>query len=56
MNLYRGILMLIAGVFVIWRGWVAPGHLNPWLFYVAGIAAIGLGIFHLVRKPPKPRV
>jgi hypothetical protein len=56
MNLYRGILMLAAGVFVIWRGLVAHGRLSPWLFYGAGAAAIGLGIFHLVSKPPKPRV
>ncbi len=56
MSLLRGILMLAAGVFVIWRGWVGHAHTNAWPFYAIGALAIALGLFRLFRKPPKPLV
>jgi len=56
MNLFRGILLIAAGVFVIYRGWIIHTHQTVWPFYGLGIIAIGLGIWRLFRKPPKPLV
>jgi hypothetical protein len=62
MNLYRGIFLLAAGVFVIWRGWVIQthpthtAHWPVWVFYGIGALAIGLGVWRLMKKPPKPLV
>ena len=56
MNLFRGILLIAAGAFVIWRGWVVHTHMNAVPFYILGVLAIALGIWRLMRKPPKPLV
>jgi TRAP-type C4-dicarboxylate transport system permease small subunit len=63
MNLFRGILMLAAGAFVIYQGWriqthqvAAAGHWPVGVFYVLGALAIGLGVWRLLKKPPKPLV
>jgi uncharacterized membrane protein HdeD (DUF308 family) len=56
MNLFRGIFLIAAGAFVIWRGWLMHTRMNVWLFYVLGVLAIALGVWRLLRKPPKPLV
>jgi hypothetical protein len=62
MNLFRGILMIAAGAFLIYRGWYIqahPMHTAPWpvwVFYAVGALAIVLGVWRLMRKPPKPLV
>jgi hypothetical protein len=56
MNLFRGIFLIAAGVFVIYRGWVLHVRMNPWMFYALGVLAIGLGVWRLLKKPPKPLV
>ena len=56
MNLFRGIFLIAAGVFVIYRGWVLHTHMNVWPFYILGALALGLGIWRLMKKPPKPLV
>jgi uncharacterized membrane protein HdeD (DUF308 family) len=54
MNLTRGILLIAAGSFLIYRGWMVHTHQAPWLFYSVGVLAIVLGVWRLMRKPPKP--
>ncbi len=62
MNLVRGILLIAAGAFLIFRGWqiqahpAAPSHWPVWVFYAVGALALVLGIWRLTRKPPKPLV
>jgi hypothetical protein len=62
MNLFRGILYIAAGVFAIYEGWVVqthPTHASHWpfwVFYAIGVLAIGLGVWRLMQKPPKPLV
>jgi hypothetical protein len=62
MNLMRGLLLIAAGAFVIWRGWVvqthpaSAAHWPVWVFYAIGALAIALGVWRLLRKPPKPLV
>ncbi len=62
MTVFRGILMLAAGVFVIVQGWrmqthqIPSGHWPVSVFYVMGVLAIGLGVWRLTKKPPKPLV
>ncbi|MGH9599521.1 MAG: hypothetical protein ACRD27_06630 [Terracidiphilus sp.] len=51
----RGIVMLLAAAVALWRGWQI--HRGPYALLAYGLAALalGLGIWHLTRKPPKPR-
>ena len=56
MNLLRGIFLIAAGVFVLYRGWMIHTHQNAILFYALGFLAIVLGIWRLLRKPPRPLV
>jgi uncharacterized membrane protein HdeD (DUF308 family) len=56
MNLIRGILLIAAGVFVIYVGWSHHTTRNPVYFYILGVLAIALGVWRLLRKPPKPLV
>jgi hypothetical protein len=53
MEKVRGILMLAAGAFALLRGFVTYGRPNAWLAIVLGLAAIGLGVFRLMRKTPQ---
>lgn len=56
MERVRGIVMVAAGVFVIWRGWVVHAVRNAWPFFGLGLLAIALGIWHLTRRPEKRRL
>ena len=56
MNLARGILLIAVGIFVIYRGWMIHAHQAVWPFYGMGALAIALGLWRLLRKPPKPLV
>ena len=56
MNLFRGILLIAAGIFVIYRGWAIHTHQAAWPFYGLGVIAVILGLWRLMRKPPKPLV
>jgi hypothetical protein len=56
MNHLRGVLMLVAAGIAFWRGWkIHTGHVAL-LGYSLGTLALGLAIWHLTRKPDKPRV
>ncbi len=52
MNHVRGVLMLIAGCFALWRGWKI--HTGPYALaaFALGLAALALGVWHLTRKQP----
>jgi hypothetical protein len=62
MNLFRGIIMLALGAFVIFKGWQIQTHPSPavhfpvWAFYAVGAIAIAMGVWRLLKKPPKPQV
>jgi hypothetical protein len=52
----RGIVMLLAAAAALWRGWEI--HRGPYalMAYGLGALALGLGVWHLARKPPASRV
>jgi len=53
MDKVRGILMVAVGAFALYRGLVMHGRPGTWLAVGLGVAAIALGIFRLIRKPPR---
>jgi hypothetical protein len=56
MNQFRGVLMLLAAGVAFWRGWqIHVGH-NALLAYGLSAVALGLAVWHMTRKPDKPRV
>jgi hypothetical protein len=56
MNQFRGVLMLLAAGVAFWRGWkIHTGH-TALLAYGLGALALGLALWHLTRKPDRPRV
>jgi hypothetical protein len=50
MNQMRGILLLLAGCFALYRCWVI--HHGPWAWGALGlgVAAIALGLWRLSRR------
>jgi hypothetical protein len=55
MNQFRGVLMLLAAGVAFWRGWkIHTGH-TALLAYGLGALAVGLAIWHITRKPDRPR-
>ncbi len=55
-NPLRGVVMLLAAAVALWRGWQI--HHGPYALLAYGLAvlALALGIWHMTRKPPTPRV
>jgi drug/metabolite transporter superfamily protein YnfA len=53
MNHVRGVLMLIAGCFALWRGWKIHTGSYALTAYALGVVALGLGVWHLTRKQPQ---
>ena len=56
MEKVRGILMLAVGAFVLYRGFVMRGTHNAGWAIGLGVAAIALGIWRLLRRPPQRRI
>jgi hypothetical protein len=56
MDRIRGILMLLAGAFALYRGFTVRTRHTELLAFALGLAAVALGVWHLTRKPPPPRV
>ncbi len=55
-NHFRGVLMLVAAGVAFWRGWkIHAGH-TALLAYGLGVLAVGLALWHLTRKPDRPRM
>lgn len=55
MERIRGIVMLVAGIVVIWKGWRIHHGEAAVLAYGLGVLALALAGWHLTRKPPQPR-
>jgi hypothetical protein len=48
--------MLLVGGVAFWRGWkIHTGHVAL-LAYGLGVMALGLALWHLTRKPDRPRM
>ena len=48
--------MLLAAGVAFWRGWKIHTGNNALLAYGSRQSALGLAVWHLTRKPDKPRV
>jgi hypothetical protein len=55
-NPIRGIVMLVASALAIWKGWQIHRGETAVLAYGLGALALALGVWHLTRKTPQPRV
>jgi hypothetical protein len=56
MNHFRGILMLMAAAYALYRGWrLHTGEVSV-MAYCLGVLALGLAIWHLTRKAPQRRI
>lgn len=54
-NRIRGIVMLIAGVLALGKGWQIHRGEMAVLAYGLGVMALALGVWHLTRKTPTAR-
>jgi len=55
-NRIRGILMLLAAALAIWKGWqIHRGEIAA-MAYGLAVLALALGVWHLTRRAPRPRV
>jgi hypothetical protein len=55
-NQIRGIVMLIAAALAFWKGFEIHRGETALLAYGLGALALALGVWHLMRKPPQPRI
>jgi len=55
-NPIRGVVMLVAAALAIWKGWQIHLGETAVLAYGLGAMALALGVWHLTRKTPQPRV
>jgi hypothetical protein len=55
-NRIRGIVMLVAAALAMWKGWQIHRGETAVLAYGLGAMALALGVWHLMRKTPQPRV
>ena len=55
-NPVRGIVMLVAAAIAFWKGWQIHHGESAVLAYGLGAIALALGVWHLTRKMPTPRV
>jgi hypothetical protein len=55
MNRIRGIVMLIAAVLAIGKGWQIHRGETAVLAYGLGAMALAVGVWHLTRKAPTAR-
>ena len=55
MNRIRGIVMVLAAVVAIWKGWQIHRGETAVLAYGLGALALALGVWHLRRKEPRTR-
>jgi hypothetical protein len=48
--------MVIAGCIAFWQGWRLRSTHFVWTAFGLGALALALGLWHLLRKPARPRV
>ena len=56
MNRIRGVFMLIAAGVAFWQGWRLRSTHYGLSAVGLGVLALALGLWHLLRKPPDPRI
>jgi len=56
MNPVRGVVMLLGAGLAFYKGWMIHSGQTAMMAYGLGVAALGLGVWHLTRKAAKPRV
>jgi hypothetical protein len=54
-NRIRGIVMVLAAVVAMWKGWQIHRGETAMLAYGLGALALVLGVWHLTRKEPRAR-
>lgn len=54
MNRIRGIVMLLAAVVAVWKGWQIHRGETAVLAYGLGALALSVAVWHLTRKAPRP--
>jgi hypothetical protein len=54
MNQFRGMLMLAAAAFALYRGWKFRAGHNALFAYGLGVLALALAIWHLTRPSRRP--
>jgi hypothetical protein len=55
MNPFRGILMIIAAAFAVWRGWQIHSGRYAWMAYGLAVLALALAVWHFIG-PDRRRV
>jgi hypothetical protein len=55
MNHVRGIAMLLAAGFAVWKGWKIHSGPHAWMAYGLAALALGLAIWHLTRPADRRR-
>jgi hypothetical protein len=55
MNFMRGVLMLLAAGFAIWKGWQIHTGIHAWMAYGLGATALALAAWHFTRKSDSRR-
>jgi hypothetical protein len=55
MSRFRGVFMLVAACIAFWQGWRLRGTHFALTAVGLGVVALGLGLWHLLRRPPGPR-
>jgi hypothetical protein len=46
----RGVILVLFGVLALYRGFTLHGGAHAWIAYGLGVAALGLGAWHIVRS------
>jgi hypothetical protein len=56
MNHVRGVVMLLAGIFALWKGWQIHTGGHAWMAYGLGALAFGMAAWHFTRKGDARRI
>ncbi len=55
MNYFRGIVLLAAGCLALYEAWRIRTGERAWWAMGLGLAAVGIGIWRITRKPDRLR-
>ncbi len=55
-NIARGITMLVAAAFALWKGFQIHRGEMALMAYGLGVLALALGLWHLTHRPPQRRL
>jgi membrane protein YdbS with pleckstrin-like domain len=55
-NRIRGFVMLLASAVAAWKGWQIHHGERAMMAYALAALALAVGVWHLTRKAPLPRV